>query len=152
MKRLFLICFAVMVSACVPTMMRDENYWALTADALTEMNKAYAKKDFLSFSAYIAPETTFDRDGFMIAVENDFSGFVTVEYETKIRDLKHFRPEGAVNETVVATVEFSRSAFTYRYGTSLSTGETVLTFDVTPGRDFLLKNMENPPLYGLIEP
>jgi hypothetical protein len=105
-----------------------------------------------AFSAYVAPETAFDRNDFMTAVENDFSGFVTVEYETKVRDLKHFRPEGAANETVIATVEFSRSAFTYRYGTTLSMGETVLTFDVTPGRDFLLKNMENPPLYGLIAP
>ena len=152
MKRFVLMCFAVLSTACVPAMMRDENYWALTADALIAMNKAYASKDLPAFSAYVAPETVFNRDDFMTAVENDFSGFVTVEYDAKIRDLKHFRAQGDNNETVVATVEFSRSAFTYRYGTTLSMGETVLTFDVTPDKVFLLKNMEDPPLYGLIAP
>ena len=152
MKKWLVCVFSVLLSGCVTLLMQQENYWALTSNVLEKMNQAYMAKNFQDFSSYVAPETVFNRDDFLTAVQNDFAGFVTVEYETKIRDLRFFKNEGQINQTVEVLVEFSRSAFTYRYGTSLEMGETLLTFEMTPQKQFFLKDMGTPLLYGLVAP
>ena len=114
---------------------------------LNKMNQAYRNKELDTFMSYVSPDYQGKRDDFQIAVENDFAGFLEVEYRTSVFKTDIDEKTGDYR----ASVYYFRTARSNRYGTDNQSGETVLTFSKDENGLKLVK-MPDPPLYGLIVP
>lgn len=111
------------------------------------MNQAYKDKNIEQFMSFISPEYDGKRDLLQIAVENDFAGFSDVDYRTSVFQTL-IDPRTGVYR---ASVFYSRSARSPRYGIDNQSGETTLTF-VKDKDGLKLVKMPDPELYGLIVP
>ncbi|MGN1079041.1 MAG: hypothetical protein ACI4TE_02590 [Alphaproteobacteria bacterium] len=111
------------------------------------MNQAYKDKNIEQFMSFISPEYDGKRDLLQIAVENDFAGFSDVDYRTSVFQTL-IDPQTGVYR---ASVFYSRSARSPRYGIDNQSGETTLTF-VKDKDGLKLVKMPDPELYGLIVP
>lgn len=114
---------------------------------LSRMNQAYQDKNLDAFMGLISPDYQGNRDNLRIAVENDFAGFVGVEYRTSVFQTKIDEKTG----DYTASVYFFRTVRSPRYGTDNQSGEAVLTFSKNKDGLKLIK-MSEPALYGLIVP
>ena len=114
---------------------------------LSQMNQAYKEKDLEAFMEFVSPRYQGNRDNLKIAVENDFAGFVEVDYRTSVFQTLVDKNTGKYE----ASVYYFRMARSPRYGIDNQSGETVLTFSKDNGVLKLIK-MPEPPLYGLIVP
>lgn len=114
---------------------------------LNQMNQAYKDKNIEQFMHFVSPEYDGKRDLLQIAVENDFAGFSDVDYRTSVFQTL-IDPQTGVYR---ASVFYSRSARSPRYGIDNQSGETTLTF-VKDKDGLKLVKMPDPELYGLIVP
>ena len=144
MKKLLKSLLAVMILGGCAAVRYDN-----AADGvLRKMNAAYANRDVDAFIQNISPDFTGNVNDLKLAVENDFVGFVSVDFNTYVAEAV-FDKE---NRIVRAKVLFLRSAKSARFGTDNQSGETTLTFDVDENGDLKLLDMPYPALYGLITP
>ena len=120
---------------------------AEVGQTLARMNQAYKEKDLDAFMALVDTNYQGNRDNFQIAVENDFAGFLEVDYRTSVFQTTIDEETGVYR----ASVYFVRTARSPRYGIDNQSGETVLTFSKDEDGLKLIK-MPDPPLYGLIIP
>lgn len=144
MKKLLKSLLTVMIlSGCAAV-----RYDTAADGVLRKMNAAYANRDIDAFMQNISPDFMGNVNDLKLAVENDFVGFVSVDYNTYVAETE-FDKESRI---VRAKVLFLRSAKSARLGTDNQSGETTLEFDVDEKGDLKLRDMPYPALYGLITP
>lgn len=144
MKKLLKSLLTVMIlSGCAAV-----RYDTAADGVLRKMNAAYANRDIDAFMQNISPDFMGNVNDLKLAVENDFVGFVSVDFNTYIAETE-FDKESRI---VRAKVLFLRSAKSARLGTDNQSGETTLEFDVDEKGDLKLRDMPYPALYGLITP
>lgn len=144
MKKLLKSLLTVMIlSGCAAV-----RYDAAADGVLRKMNAAYANRDIDAFMQNISPDFAGNVNDLKLAVENDFVGFVSVDFNTYVAETE-FDKESRI---VRAKVLFLRSAKSARLGTDNQSGETTLEFDVDEKGDLKLRDMPYPALYGLITP
>lgn len=144
MKKLLKSLLTVMIlSGCAAV-----RYDTAADGVLRKMNAAYANRDIDAFMQNISPDFAGNVNDLKLAVENDFVGFVSVDYNTYVAETE-FDKESRI---VRAKVLFLRSAKSARLGTDNQSGETTLEFDVDEKGDLKLRDMPYPALYGLITP
>lgn len=144
MKKLLKSLLTVMIlSGCAAV-----RYDTAADGVLRKMNAAYANRDIDAFMQNISPDFAGNVNDLKLAVENDFVGFVSVDFNTYIAETE-FDKESRI---VRAKVLFLRSAKSARLGTDNQSGETTLEFDVDEKGDLKLRDMPYPALYGLITP
>ena len=142
-KLLTSLLAAMILSGCAA--MRYDN---AADDVLRKMNAAYANRDVDAFMQNVSPDFTGNINDLKLAVENDFVGFVSVDFNTYVAETE-FDKESRI---VRAKVLFLRSAKSARFGSDNQSGETTLTFDVDENGVLKLRDMPYPALYGLITP
>lgn len=140
-KIFFLLCFALAGCAAVVSPETE------VAQTLGAMNQAYRDKDADGFMAFISPEYRGDRDEFQIAVENDFAGFAQVDCRMSVFQVL-IDPETGI---YTASVYYSRTARSSRFGTDNRGGDAVLTF-TKDENGLRVIEMSSPAPYGLINP
>ena len=144
MKKLLKSLLTVMIlSGCAAV-----RYDTAADGVLRKMNAAYANRDVDAFMQNISPDFMGNVNDLKLAVENDFVGFVSVDFNTYVAETE-FDKESRI---VRAKVLFLRSAKSARLGTDNQSGETTLEFDVDEKGDLKLRDMPYPALYGLITP
>lgn len=144
MKKLLKSLLTVMIlSGCAAV-----RYDTAADGVLRKMNAAYANRDIDAFMQNISPDFMGNVNDLKLAVENDFVGFVSVDYNTYVAETE-FDKESRI---VRAKVLFLRSAKSARLGTDNQSGETTLEFDVDENGNLKLRDMPYPALYGLITP
>lgn len=144
MKKLLKSLLTVMIlSGCAVV-----RYDTAADGVLRKMNAAYANRDIDAFMQNISPDFAGNVNDLKLAVENDFVGFVSVDFNTYVAETE-FDKESRI---VRAKVLFLRSAKSARLGTDNQSGETTLEFDVDEKGDLKLRDMPYPALYGLITP
>lgn len=144
MKKLLKSLLAAMIlSGCAAV-----RYDTAADGVLRKMNAAYANRDIDAFMQNISPDFMGNVNDLKLAVENDFVGFVSVDFNTYVAETE-FDKESRI---VRAKVLFLRSAKSARLGTDNQSGETTLEFDVDEKGDLKLRDMPYPALYGLITP
>lgn len=144
MKKLLKSLLTVMIlSGCAAV-----RYDTAADGVLRKMNAAYANRDIDAFMQNISPDFMGNVNDLKLAIENDFVGFVSVDFNTYVAETE-FDKESRI---VRAKVLFLRSAKSARLGTDNQSGETTLEFDVDEKGDLKLRDMPYPALYGLITP
>ena len=144
MKKLLKSLLTVMIlSGCAAV-----RYDTAADGVLRKKNAAYANRDIDAFMQNISPDFSGNVNDLKLAVENDFVGFVSVDFNTYVAETE-FDKESRI---VRAKVLFLRSAKSARLGTGNQSGETTLEFDVDEKGDLKLRDMPYPALYGLITP
>lgn len=144
MKKLLKSLLTVMIlSGCAAV-----RYDTAADGVLRKMNAAYANRDIDAFMQNISSDFAGNVNDLKLAVENDFVGFVSVDFNTYVAETE-FDKESRI---VRAKVLFLRSAKSARLGTDNQSGETTLEFDVDEKGDLKLRDMPYPALYGLITP
>ena len=142
-KLLKSLLVAMILSGCAAV-----RYDNAADDVLRKMNAAYANRDVDAFMQNVSPDFTGNINDLKLAVENDFVGFVSVDFNTYVAETE-FDKESRI---VRAKVLFLRSAKSARFGSDNQSGETTLTFDVDENGVLKLRDMPYPALYGLITP
>lgn len=145
MKKILFLFFGLLAGC---TAVAEPDYTYKTENALVDMTMAYQEKDIDAFMAAVSPEYEGKRDELRLAVENDFAGFVSVEYNISVVNTIYNETTGRYT----AAVFFSRSAKSPRYGVANLSGEAFLEFAADENGQFKLVKMSEPPLYGLIAP
>lgn len=144
MKKLLKSLLTVMIlSGCAAV-----RYDTAADGVLRKMNAAYANRDIDAFMQNISPDFAGNVNDLKLAVENDFVGFVSVDFNTYVAETE-FDKESRI---VRAKVLFLRSAKSARFGSDNQSSETTLTFDVDENGVLKLRDMPYPALYGLITP
>ena len=118
MKKLLKSLLTVMIlSGCAAV-----RYDTAADGVLRKMNAAYANRDIDAFMQNISPDFMGNVNDLKLAVENDFVGFVSVDFNTYVAETE-FDKESRI---VRAKVLFLRSAKSARLGTDNQSGETTL--------------------------
>lgn len=141
MKRIF---FALLLMGLPAGCASPQNDVSLVMQGL---NKAYADKDSQAFMDKISIDYQGKREDLKLAVENDFAGFVSVDFNTQVAESE----SDEETQHVKAKILFLRTAKSARFGVDNQSGETTLEF-VKENGEFKLWHMPYPPLYGLIVP
>lgn len=145
MKKILFLFFGLLAGCAAVT---EPDYTYKTENALIDMNMAYQEKDADAFMAMISPEYAGNLEELRLAVENDFAGFVSVDYNVSVLNTVYHETTGRYT----AAVFYSRSAKSPRYGVANRSGEAFLEFETDENGLFKLVKMSEPPLYGLIAP
>lgn len=142
-KLLKSLSIAMILSGCAAV-----RYDTAADGVLRQMNAAYVNRDIDAFMQNISPNFAGNVNDLKLAVENDFVGFTSVDFNTYVAETE-FDKESRI---VRAKVLFLRSAKSARLGTDNQSGETTLEFDVDENGGLKLRDMPYPALYGLITP
>lgn len=143
MKKIFFPLFFVLAGCATIVSPETE-----VTQTLSAMNQAYRDKDADLFMSFVSPEYRGKRDEFQIAVENDFAGFSQVDCRMSVFQVL-IDPETGI---YTASVYYSRTARSPRFGADSRGGDAVLTFTKDEKNGLRLIEMSSPAPYGLISP
>lgn len=139
-KSLFILFF--LLTACssikeITIEQRVENF-------LDEFNQQYRKRDIQGIIAKIDADCENVSD-LKLAIENDFSAFVSIDYVVSIENIKYNK---AV-DTYTINVFFQRISKTVRFGTDNFSGKAKIILMEKDGQ-FFIKKLDG--IYGAISP